>query len=32
MNWWVVSAKQEVTRLQRLDKLIEESAQGRRMR
>ena len=32
MNWWVVSAKQEATRLKRLDKLIEESAQGRRMR
>jgi uncharacterized protein YdeI (YjbR/CyaY-like superfamily) len=32
MNWWVVSAKQEETRLKRLDKLIEESAQGRRLR
>jgi len=32
MNWWIVSAKQEETRLKRLDKLIEESAQGRRMR
>jgi len=32
MNWWVISAKQEETRLRRLDKLIEESAQGRRMR
>lgn len=32
MNWWVVSAKQEETRLKRLDKLIEESAQGRRIR
>lgn len=32
LNWWVVSAKQEETRLKRLDKLIEESAQGRRMR
>ena len=32
MNWWVVSAKQEETRLKRLDKLIEESAAGRRMR
>ena len=30
MNWWVVSAKREETRLKRLDKLIEESAQGRR--
>jgi uncharacterized protein YdeI (YjbR/CyaY-like superfamily) len=32
MNWWVVSAKQEATRLKRIDKLIEESEQGRRMR
>jgi len=32
MNWWIVSAKQEATRLKRLDKLIEESAAGRRMR
>jgi uncharacterized protein YdeI (YjbR/CyaY-like superfamily) len=32
MNWWVVSAKQEETRLKRLAKLIEESAAGRRMR
>jgi uncharacterized protein YdeI (YjbR/CyaY-like superfamily) len=32
MNWWVVSARQEASRLKRLDKLIEESAQGRRMR
>jgi uncharacterized protein YdeI (YjbR/CyaY-like superfamily) len=32
MNWWVVSAKQETTRLKRIEKLIEESAQGRRMR
>jgi uncharacterized protein YdeI (YjbR/CyaY-like superfamily) len=30
--WWVVSAKKEETRLQRLDKLIEESAGGRRIR
>ena len=30
--WWVVSAKQEETRLKRLEKLIEESAGGRRMR
>ena len=29
--WWVVSAKQEATRLKRLDKLIAESAQSRRM-
>jgi len=32
MNWWVVSAKQEETRLKRLDKLIEASAQGLRLR
>jgi uncharacterized protein YdeI (YjbR/CyaY-like superfamily) len=32
MNWWVTSAKQEATRLKRIEKLIEESAQGRRMR
>ena len=31
MNWFVVSAKQEETRLKRLDKLIEASAQGRRL-
>lgn len=31
MNWWVVSAKQEETRLKRLEKLIEGSAQGRRL-
>jgi uncharacterized protein YdeI (YjbR/CyaY-like superfamily) len=31
MNWWVVSAKQEETRLKRLAKLIEESAVGRRL-
>jgi uncharacterized protein YdeI (YjbR/CyaY-like superfamily) len=28
--WWVVSAKQEKTRLKRLDQLIEDSARGRR--
>jgi uncharacterized protein YdeI (YjbR/CyaY-like superfamily) len=32
MNWWVVSAKREETRIKRLEQLIEESAQGRRMR
>ena len=32
MNWWVVSAKQVATRLKRIEKLIEESAQRRRMR
>jgi uncharacterized protein YdeI (YjbR/CyaY-like superfamily) len=31
MNWYIVSAKQEETRLKRLGKLIEESAQGRRI-
>ncbi len=29
VNWWVVSAKKEETRLRRLDKLIEDSAAGR---
>jgi len=28
-GWWVVSAKQEETRLKRLQQLIEDSAQGR---
>jgi len=28
MNWWVVSAKREETRLKRIERLIEESAQG----
>jgi uncharacterized protein YdeI (YjbR/CyaY-like superfamily) len=28
-NWWVVSAKQEATRLRRLEQLIELSARGR---
>jgi uncharacterized protein YdeI (YjbR/CyaY-like superfamily) len=32
IGWWVVSAKQEATRRQRLQKLIEESARGRRIR
>src|SRR5947199_1896775 len=31
MNWWIVSAKKEETRLKRLEQLIEESAQGRRI-
>ena len=31
MNWFIVSAKQEETRLKRLDKLIEASAEGRRL-
>jgi uncharacterized protein YdeI (YjbR/CyaY-like superfamily) len=29
--WWVLSAKTEATRLRRLEKLIEESKQGRRL-
>lgn len=29
VNWWVVSAKKEETRLKRLDTLIEDSAAGR---
>jgi uncharacterized protein YdeI (YjbR/CyaY-like superfamily) len=29
--WWVVSAKKEETRIKRLEKLIEEFAQGRRV-
>jgi len=32
LSWWIVSAKKEETRLKRLEKLIEESANGRRMR
>src|SRR5207253_5267652 len=32
MNWWIVSAKREETRLMRLDKLIEASAKGQRVR
>jgi len=32
MNWWVVSAKKEETRLKRLDELISESAHERRIR
>ena len=31
INWWIVSAKREETRLQRLNKLIEESSAGRRL-
>src|SRR5207247_8706964 len=31
VNWWIVSAKREETRLKRLEQLIEESAQGRRI-
>ena len=31
INWWIVSAKQEETRLKRLDRLIEASAKGQRL-
>jgi uncharacterized protein YdeI (YjbR/CyaY-like superfamily) len=31
MFWWVISAKREATRLQRLESLIAESAQGKRV-
>ena len=31
VNWWIVSAKQEETRLKRLHKLIENSAAGQRI-
>jgi len=31
MSWWILSAKQESTRLKRLEKLIAESASGRRL-
>src|SRR2546429_2967935 len=31
VNWWVVSAKKEETRLKRLEQLIEDSAAGRRI-
>ncbi len=30
IGWWVISAKKEETRLKRLAKLIDDSAQGRR--
>ena len=30
-NWWVLSAKKEETRLKRLEKLMEDSAQGLRL-
>jgi uncharacterized protein YdeI (YjbR/CyaY-like superfamily) len=32
MNWYVVSAKQEETRLKRLDRLIKASANRERLR
>ena len=31
VNWWLLSAKREETRLKRLEKLIEDSAHGRRL-
>jgi uncharacterized protein YdeI (YjbR/CyaY-like superfamily) len=31
IGWWVVSAKQEATRLKRLEKLMKESASGKRL-
>ncbi len=31
VGWWVVSAKKEETRLKRLERLIMESEQGRRI-
>ena len=31
MTWWIVSAKQEETRMKRLEKLIEVSAKGQRI-
>jgi uncharacterized protein YdeI (YjbR/CyaY-like superfamily) len=31
VNWWILSAKQEETRLKRFDKLIDDSAEGRRI-
>jgi uncharacterized protein YdeI (YjbR/CyaY-like superfamily) len=32
MIWWIVSAKKEETRLMRLEKLVAESARGKRLR
>jgi len=31
IRWWIVSAKQEVTRFKRLEKLTRESARGERL-
>jgi uncharacterized protein YdeI (YjbR/CyaY-like superfamily) len=31
IGWWIVSAKQEVTRTKRLERLIKESARGKRL-
>jgi len=32
IEWWIVSAKQETTRLKRLEKLIKECERGKRLR
>jgi uncharacterized protein YdeI (YjbR/CyaY-like superfamily) len=32
VGWWIVSAKQEATRVKRLEKLMRESARGKRLR
>lgn len=32
VGWWIVSAKQEATRVNRLERLISESARGKRLR
>jgi len=32
IGWWIVSAKQEETRLKRLEKLIKESERGKRLK
>ena len=32
IGWWIVNAKQEATRLKRVEKLITESARGKRLR
>ena len=31
LTWWVISARRDETRLQRLERLIEDSARGRRV-
>lgn len=31
INWWIVSAKQEETRLKRLEKLLAQSAAAKRL-
>jgi uncharacterized protein YdeI (YjbR/CyaY-like superfamily) len=32
VGWWIVSAKQEATRVKRLERLMRESARGKRLR